>query len=88
MKNKANQADPLLIHNLKMMMRYPKAFTNSHRDIFIGTLRMIFDKFPEIEEYLNSHEVDENDQVFFVHKLEDLKAIAKGDIAWEKITKI
>jgi len=81
MKNKANQKDPLLIHNLRLMLKYPQAFSNAHRDIFIGTLRMMFDKFPEIEKYLNSHEVDENDQVHFVHKLEDLKAIAKGDIA-------
>ena len=38
---------PLLIYNLTQMHTYPSIFTEGHWDIVLGTLTMIFDRFPE-----------------------------------------
>jgi len=68
---------PLLIYNLTQMHSHPSIFTEGHWDIVLGTLTMIFDRFPEIEEYLNTHAVSDKDQKYFQHTITDLAAVAR-----------
>lgn len=83
MKNKEEakkEEIPLLVHNLLLMKNYPHEFGQGHWDILAGTMRMIFNKFPEINAFLATHEIDEKDQKYFDHKLKDLMPLARGDI--------
>lgn len=79
-KMKTKIEEPILIRNLTQMHEYPSLFNQGHWDIVIGTMKMIFNKFPEIDKYMNTHEMDENDQKHFNHKLEDLMLLSKGAI--------
>jgi len=68
---------PLLIYNLTQMHNYPSIFTEGHWDIVLGTLTMIFDRFPEIEDYLYSHVVTDQDQKYFQNTLTDLETVSR-----------
>jgi len=72
---------PLLIYNLTQMHNYPGIFTEGHWDIVLGTLTMIFDRFPEIEDYLNSHVVTDKDQKYFQNRLTDLETISRKELS-------
>lgn len=89
MKNKEKKEEeiPLLVHNLTQMHEYPNLFSNGHWDILIGTLKMIFTQFPEVTEYLNNHDIEDNDQKYFKHKLKDLMAVARGEMSWTYLKK-
>jgi len=77
-KIKPRDADtPLLIYNLTQMHSHPSMFSEGHWDIVLGTLTMIFKEFPEIEEYLNSHAVSDNDQKYFQYTVKDLEAVSR-----------
>ena len=81
-KIKPRDADtPLLIYNLTQMHNYPSIFTEGHWDIVLGTLRMIFKEFPEIEDYLNSHAVSEKDQKYFQYTVKDLEAVSREPLS-------
>jgi len=74
---------PLLIYNLTQMHNYPSIFTEGHWDIVLGTLTMIFDRFPEIEDYLYSHVVTDKDQKYFQNTLTDLETISRKELSWK-----
>ena len=63
------------------MHNYPSIFTEGHWDILLGTLTMIFKRFPEINDYLNSHEINDKDQKYFQQTLTDLAAVAKEPLS-------
>ena len=72
---------PLLIYNLTQMHKHPSIFSEGHWDILLGTLTMIFDRFPEINDYLNSHEINDEDQKYFQQTLTDLAAVAREPLS-------
>ncbi|MDF1876005.1 hypothetical protein JHD48_09680 [Sulfurimonas sp. SAG-AH-194-I05] len=78
---------PVLIYNLTQMYNYPSIFTQGHWDIVLGTLTMIFKEFPEIEDYLKSYEIKDEDQKYFQQKLIDLAAVAREPLAYKAPTK-
>ena len=81
MKNKEEEKLPLLVHNLVQMHEYPNLHSELHWDILIGTMKMIFNKFPEIDKFLKSKDIEEDkDQKYFNHKLEDLMSITGGKL--------
>ena len=77
---------PLLIYNLTQMHNHPSIFSEGHWDILLGTLTMIFKKFPEIDDYLNSHEINEKDQKYFQQTLTDLAAVAREPLSKTTLT--
>lgn len=77
MKSKKEEI-PLLVRNLLLMKNHPHEFGQGHWDILIGTMTMIFNKFPEIDDYLNSHDINDKDQEYFDHKIEDLTPLSRG----------
>jgi len=81
MKSKRKEeAVPLLVKNLIKLHEYPQVYSEGHWDILLGTLKMVFNQFPEIDDYLNAHVMSKKDQKFFNHKLKDLMPIARGEI--------